>query len=488
MHRNFLVGPLSPNGSAGRDLISYRHDKDNITNGQKLFHENDVNHFKAEGEFTFVPLAQEVSALTSSYYPFGCSWSALIGDSSSQTTVVAENGIGTGSTYARIDYSDKRPNHFAVVNGDPYDFEVIMVYTDYTYNKPSSALCDLHRFRYVFEKKVGSTMYFKYSKIERSYQPNKYLTSWAELNNNPTLIKQMWAEGTKEVVRNLLTPGFTATCYRSSKPISFSVQNFKTYVDSLIGEPGEILVPLKPVHFGELAMQAVEKVNRNPVNMIAFLKDLRKPWELIPKLKNLKKLRTHAGNYLGMEYGILPTIGDLKLIFEALKARQPYLDRHGWSTYTASVHQSSSDGFLAFELDQRIKIAVEDEDSDFRALAHKIDSAGFALTLENVWDLIPYSFVVDWFIGIGDFLERCDTRMRIMKLDIPYVTMSQKVIVTQPIVPDRLHPYGGTLKKVQYSRWTVDHCPEPPLFFQNTPTVSDHWLEASALFLSRNKY
>lgn len=30
------------------------------------------------------------------------------------------------------------------------------------------------------------------------------------------------------------------------------------------------------------------------------------------------------------------------------------------------------------------------------------------LSARNVWDLIPFSFVVDWFIGIGDALERFD--------------------------------------------------------------------------------
>lgn len=35
-------------------------------------------------------------------------------------------------------------------------------------------------------------------------------------------------------------------------------------------------------------------------------------------------------------------------------------------------------------------------------------SYGFELTWLNVWDMIPYSFVVDWFFHIGTFLEVCE--------------------------------------------------------------------------------
>jgi hypothetical protein len=234
-------------------------------------------------------------------------------------------------------------------------------------------------------------------------------------------------------------------------------------------------------------MESSQKVNANTVNMVAFLRDLRKPKEMIPKLRELSKLKTHASNHLAIQYGILPTIDDIKSIIEAFTRAKPYLDRHGYSTYNAVSSESKMQDDLTFDLVQRIKVAIEDEDSTFQALAQKVDSMGFALTLENVWDLIPYSFIVDWFIDIGGFLERADTRMRLSNLNIKYATMSEKTTITRSLVPNLALPVSGTLSVVHYHRWTTDHCPVPPLIPSSTPSVSDHWLEAGALIVQRAK-
>jgi hypothetical protein len=42
---------------------------------------------------------------------------------------------------------------------------------------------------------------------------------------------------------------------------------------------------------------------------------------------------------------------------------------------------------------------------------------GLALTAYNAWDLVPWSFVVDWFLHIGDRLEFYSRRNRAMKLN-----------------------------------------------------------------------
>lgn len=37
-----------------------------------------------------------------------------------------------------------------------------------------------------------------------------------------------------------------------------------------------------------------------------------------------------------------------------------------------------------------------------------LDKLGFGLNAAAVWDMIPYSFIVDWFLNIGDFLSRAE--------------------------------------------------------------------------------
>jgi hypothetical protein len=52
------------------------------------------------------------------------------------------------------------------------------------------------------------------------------------------------------------------------------------------------------------------------------------------------------------------------------------------------------------------EFAVEDVLPD--SVYEMIGTMNAELSARNVWDLIPFSFVVDWFIGIGDALERFD--------------------------------------------------------------------------------
>lgn len=41
---------------------------------------------------------------------------------------------------------------------------------------------------------------------------------------------------------------------------------------------------------------------------------------------------------------------------------------------------------------------------------------GFRFNLVNAWDMVPYSFVVDWFLHISDFLENAIARMDLMSI------------------------------------------------------------------------
>jgi hypothetical protein len=49
---------------------------------------------------------------------------------------------------------------------------------------------------------------------------------------------------------------------------------------------------------------------------------------------------------------------------------------------------------------------------------HMMGRAGLALDLENAWDLVPFSFVVDWFVPIGDWLHKITTKNECLDLII----------------------------------------------------------------------
>jgi hypothetical protein len=278
----------------------------------------------------------------------------------------------------------------------------------------------------------------------------------------------------------------TGSFYKADFESILNPSSARDKIDSLVTMFFPEDFPLEDEDYGDLAMRASSKVNANNVNMIAFLRDIRKPRELIPRLRNLRRLAGASGEYLRTIYGILPTIDDLNTIVEAVRKIRPYLDKNGFSTYTASsTRQTNLNGF-DYEITQRIKLAIDDTDEEFFRLIQTVDSWGFLPTFENVWDLVAYSFVVDWFVDIGGFLERVDTRLRLARLNIRYATMSRKTRIQGKFTPEPETPFNGSIDWVHYHRWVSDQCPVPPLSL-NIQDSFDHWIEGSALLLQRTK-
>lgn len=243
--------------------------------------------------------------------------------------------------------------------------------------------------------------------------------------------------------------------------------------------------PLKPIHDGELSYEAAKKIQASNVNMLEFLRDIRKPWELIPKLRNMSLLKNVANNYLMVDYGILPTVDDLKSIVRAFTKRMPYLDKNGYATYSSYNIQSLVDSDCNYSLEQRAKIAVANDDDTLLALTKRLDDFGLYPRFEYMWDLIPYSFVIDWFLDVGQFLERIDTRLQLLRLNIRYTTLSHRKSASISL-DSTAGPISGTLSLVQYHRWVTDHCPAPPLSLQLSSDPLSHFIDGGALIIQRH--
>jgi hypothetical protein len=249
------------------------------------------------------------------------------------------------------------------------------------------------------------------------------------------------------------------------------------------------LPEMESIHPGDLATKAVEQLDANNVNMIAFLKDIRKPWELIPKLKELSKLKTHASNYLGYEYGIMPTVSDLHAIRDAVvKNHSPRRDKNDFRSLSAGTSSSVKTSLGTYTRTMRIKLAVNDSDPAFASVSQRLHNIGMFPSLVNLWDLVPYSFVIDWFLNVGEMLEEVDKRGRVASLDIPYSTSSDKLVI-QFDVPQHLKDagYSGFINLTTYRRNTSRGAPSTPLNFEGSNELPNHWLEAGALIVTRTK-
>lgn len=478
----FLMGPVTdPRIPIVPEVVTSRSSYDHLNQERGRFRENNVDNLQIIADLKHQPLDLEISPAPTVNYPDRVRWQCKT-IAGVPTTTFASFGPGLPDKVGMWNTAYEWKQEL-LDRSDPYDVRIISV----TAGKSSTYLL------------FSAVTVWRYRCISVSgnqftYELSHYTFTGlaAKINARNWGVRQSAA-----TIRGLIpSSGYTlisdgtkvATIYALSSALSLSIRDTIQKVETLAMvhlEPVNYPIPEK--HFGDLAMEASDKVNANQVNMIAFLKDLRRPQELLPKLRNLRKLKTLANNYLVVKYGWLPTVSDLKEIWEAFHRAKPYFDPHGFKVYTSAHRETLVDGVRSFELEQHIKIAIDDTDEGVKDLIGRLDSIGFLPTFENVWDLLPYSFVVDWFTDVGGLLERIDSKLRLSRLGIRYTTMSLKKTGTYHLVPTPDLPFSGTIKLVHYHRWTSDQCPVPPLSVPLNGKTFNHWLEASALILQRTR-
>lgn len=162
-----------------------------------------------------------------------------------------------------------------------------------------------------------------------------------------------------------------------------------------------------------------------------FLWELRDLDRMFTIFSRSLTLRRNAGNLaLSTKYGWLPFIGDIKKLRKGLqtfdarlqkikaeagklirrRGRYPLkLDAEGTvqvnhdvpqqeyiTKYTLNVEQSKVISEMYYSLPD-----LTDAEIRVRAL---LDTLGTHLDAATIWEAIPYSFVIDWFIDVGKFL------------------------------------------------------------------------------------
>lgn len=241
--------------------------------------------------------------------------------------------------------------------------------------------------------------------------------------------------------------------------------------------------------FGDLAQEAVETLDANNVNMFEFVQGIKNPKQMLLKLKNLSKLNTHAGNYLAVQYGILPTISDLETLKEAvLKSDSKYQDSNGFQVLTSGQTVSKMTEIGMVTVVNRCKIAIDDTAPVLKGMAERLRNIGAFPDLSSLWDLVAYSFVIDWFVDIGSILEDIDSNVRMASLPIVYSTTSSKTTIDF-VIPKSLTDVGidGNLSKTDYHRSVSPRAPRPTLNFEVSNELPNHWLEAGALIITAKK-
>lgn len=263
-------------------------------------------------------------------------------------------------------------------------------------------------------------------------------------------------------------------------------------------------------HYDNIASKKVDLATAlaegvQTVNMIAD--SAKRIAEFLIKLKKLrlvdafstlfpKNWKQLANDYLAFQYGIKPLFGDVQAAAEQVAEwilRLEPVKSSGRAR--AKLHQDSAyssglfEGRLVTDTEIRVKYGTYFRVSD--DLTRMATQLGFTNPANVVWELVPFSFVWDWFLPIGKFLNSL-TALNGLQVKESYRTVFIKRKDTFFAAADPSRPYGvywSSQGSVQ--TWTVEtiYCkreviplPDVPKPTFKSPFSLQHIANAVALF------
>jgi len=158
----------------------------------------------------------------------------------------------------------------------------------------------------------------------------------------------------------------------------------KQLVDMVIGNLGKLGRSILALKHGDFATAARQLGARPRVSRL-------KPSDI-------------PGRWLELQYGWLPSLSDT---YEAAKAyevltKDPRVSNVRASAKDTDVFNTVTGGFAKSQLRMNRRVIYNYELTEQLPASR---SLGLSDPLSVIWEIIPYSFVVDWFIPIGTYLD-----------------------------------------------------------------------------------
>lgn len=224
-------------------------------------------------------------------------------------------------------------------------------------------------------------------------------------------------------------------------------------------------------YWGSITQQAVDSASLLDINGLSFCKDLLEWKKLLPDIRSLKRLKRDpkawANLYLYLRYGLSLTVKDSKEVYDKFVKplmAMKFAPKKGYHRVRAGKNLILSDKKNAsrvWNVSMRTRIIYDPWPGEYRWGWENLEalrSLDLYPTAENLWDLIPYSFVLDWFIPISDWLHHMDSELRLQTYTIHCVTNSLKFTSEAPLPPLAGFNCSGKLTEVYYSRSVSRSC------------------------------
>lgn len=137
----------------------------------------------------------------------------------------------------------------------------------------------------------------------------------------------------------------------------------------------------------------------------------RRKWRVPPRLvRNLYTQKSFADKWLSLRYGWVPFLSDCYSAAEAISTYLERKDRQEYSVRTGkkiSQIQTQRDSSLTpapkVKYDHRLQHIAKFKYNS--SVYQAFSDLGLLDPASVAWEVMPYSFVVDWFLPIGNYLE-----------------------------------------------------------------------------------
>lgn len=248
--------------------------------------------------------------------------------------------------------------------------------------------------------------------------------------------------------------------------------------------------------FGDLCRRCAADSVALERNNIEFFSEL--PY-IIDGIKDVYELvrgkidvKTAASLYLSYKYGARLTVSDF---FNNLNDLKRQLEKVNHSFRWSRAREVLPSPYLPILCEDCVdtynyKVYYNPYDRGLKSIVSEIWNYGMFPTLQNSWDLIPLSFVVDWFTDISDRLSVYDAATRFATLDIISSVSSHKRVYSG-VDPRIIYPWIkatiiGKIDITRYSRYFDTGAVIAPTYVSQLGGPFDNYAEAAALIIANS--
>lgn len=254
----------------------------------------------------------------------------------------------------------------------------------------------------------------------------------------------------------------------------------------------------RKVNYGEAIAEGRETVQMLVKSASTLLRGVlaarKGQWSRLPKIFGVQKANLRSGmsqsdKWLAYQYGWAPLMSDVydsyNLFKEGLRRSPQLLSATRSLTNSRSLRFADTSYYkdASGRLQERFtaKCFFRLRDSDIDAF-HRL---GLINPLEVAWAVVPFSFVVDWFLPVGNVLEALTARVGVSFVDGYYGTRRESIVLVDPIWDSSTEPLYRSSTKVRtemfcYKRSKMGSLPWPSPYVKN-PFSTSHVTSALAL-------